>query len=348
MQAPGRESSGCGYRGVMEWTADVSSGDWIREGLDVPWGGTIHDVVPRGFRAYARVFHPAFRDRPVGREWPAEGDRAAWEAFHRAPVEVDGERVTWAETASAFGTIMHPLAQWQRLTRFEGPVSVGVAPRDEEGWRYGEPRQGQLDAASWALLAAVLAAHTSTPDDGGVGVWSGWGGLTGGMGYGASRVLFAAEPRPDADPHHDAFLAHAARDVFNSVFTKPTWQPGVLSDEISRGPHLQLPDREFVLFRGGISELAVLDWPERMPWRDPSHVPNGGNQAAESPGVVWPSDRSWVVVSEVDFDSTIVGGDAALLGRLLATPGLEVELLPTDADLRWDADDLNRPASGAR
>ncbi|MDL9977992.1 hypothetical protein [Microbacterium candidum] len=322
----------------MEWTADVSNGDWIREGLDAPWRGTIHDVVPRGFPAYARVFHPATRERPVDGVWPAEDDRRGWQAFMAVPHEIDVEPVTWAETAEAFETRMHPLAQWNRLVRSDSPYSGGT-PRDGAGHRYTDPPRGQLDAASWAVLAGVLARHTTTPDDGGVAVWEGWGGLVGGMGYGASRMLFEA----GADIQHAEFLAHAARDMFNDVFKKPTWQTGILSDEISRGARLELPGRPYVLFRGGVAELTEDGWPARMPWADHELLAHGLPSNPESPGIVWPADRAWIVVSEVDFDSTIVGCDQALLGELLRTPGLEVQVLPADADLSWDADDLNRP-----
>ena len=55
------------------------------------------------------------------------------------------------------------------------------------------------------------------------------------------------------DPRHEDFLSHAARDTLNDVFRKPTWQPGTLSDEISKGGRLSLPNRDHVLFRGGVS-----------------------------------------------------------------------------------------------
>ena len=323
----------------MEWTADVDAGDWIAAGLDRPWRNTVHDVIPRGFPAYARVLHPVTRERPVDREWPADGDRAAWEALLSEAFEVDVEQVTWDQVAAAFGTVMHPLAQWTRLVRADPRESRFGQPRDVEGWRYDSPREGQLDAASWSLLARVLADHTASPHDGGVAVWEGWGGLVGAMGYGGSRLFV----EKDADPLHAAFLAHAARDKFNDAFRQPTWQPGILSDTISRGPRLELPGRSFVLFRGGIAELTDPDWPTRMPWRDPARAASGFDAEAECPAIVWPTDRAWIVVSEIDFDSTLVAGSAELVTALIRTPGLDVVRLPADADLTMDGDEVNRP-----
>jgi hypothetical protein len=324
----------------MEWTADVDAGDWIAKGVDDPWRSTLHDVVPRGFGAYARVLHPVTRERPVGREWPAEGDVTGWRAFQAAVPEIDVEPVRWEQVAAAFGTTMHPLAQWSRLVRADARDDGFGQPRDLDGWRYDAPQEGELDPASWATLARVLVRHTLQPHDGGVAVWEGWGGLVGGLGYGASRLFVEM----DADPQHAAFLAHAARDKFNDAFRKPSWQPGILSDTISRGPRLDLPRRSFVLFRGGIAELEEPDWPARMPWQDPALTAAGFSAKAHSPAIVWPADRAWVVVSEIDFDSTIVAGRSELITELARTPGLEVQPLPFDADLSADGDTVNRTA----
>jgi hypothetical protein len=228
----------------MDWTAHVSAGDWIRDGLDdgPAWGSTMHGVVPHGFAAYARVLHPATRDRPVGAAWPPEPDdrhRREWEAFQTSQPQIDTERVTWSETAHAFGTTMHPLAQWHRLARQSGP-HPGVSPTDAAGWRYAEPQEGQLDADILAAVASALVDHTRAPDDGFIALWEGWGGVTGGLGYGPVRSLFTIGEDAVVDTRHAQFLATAARETFNDVFRKPTWQPGILSDEVSHGPGADL------------------------------------------------------------------------------------------------------------
>ena len=330
----------------MKWTADVAAGDWIRERLGdgTGWASTMHGVVPRGFDAYARIFHPATRDRPVGRPWPplpyARHDKE-WASFLDTRPEIDEERVSWAETALAFGTTMHALAQWQRIV---GPrvVEGEDGPRDAAGWRYADPPPGLLEADLVAAVAETLVAHTTTPDDGFIAVWEGWGGVVGGMGYGPSRVLYAtSDGSSTADPRHDEFLAHSARDTLNDVFRKPTWQPGILSDEISRGARLSLPNREHVLFRGGVAELADPAWVSGAPWRDPSLESHGFAPRAESPSLVWPDDRAWVLVTEVDYDSTVAGGTSALIGALCAEPRLEALPIRQGADLGWDADEVN-------
>ncbi|MRH28366.1 hypothetical protein GH740_03445 [Microbacterium sp. SYP-A9085] len=323
----------------MEWTADVAAGDWLRARIDDPWGGTMHDTVLRGFAAYARVLHPASRERPVGRAWPVEGDAAAWEAFTADRPEIDGEAVTWATTAAAFGTVMHPLAQWQRLVRSGDPYGDGIAPRDADGWRYDAPADGDLEPETLAVLAGILARHTTTPDDGCLALWEGWGGIVGGTGYGPSR--YALDAGPDADPRHEAFLAHSVRDVFNEVFRRPTWQPGILSDEISRGPRFALPQREYVLFRGGVSELADPAWGRNAPWRDPERGLHGFDRFVHSPNLVWPADRAWVMATDIDLNATIVAGTAELVDAIAADSRLEAARIPAGAVIGWTSDEVN-------
>ncbi|QIG38995.1 hypothetical protein G5T42_05405 [Microbacterium sp. 4R-513] len=333
----------------MEWTADVAVGDWIRERIDDPWRGTMHDVVPRGFEAYARVFHPVERERPVGRDWPPlpySSHRREWEAFQLANPRFEAERVTWRQAAEAFGTTMHVLAQWHHLADKFQEVPGEDGPRDAAGWRYGRPATGQLAPDLVAMVASTLARHTTTPADGFVAVWEGWGGLVGALGYGPSRALLTLSatdtPRDAIEARHVDFLEHSGRDQLNNAFRKPTWQEGILSDEVSRGPRLRLPGRDHVLFRGGVSELADPTWVEHVPWRDRESESAGFGASAESPSLVWPDDRAWVLVSEVDYDSTLVGGSHALVRALCTDPGLEALPIREGADLGWDADDVNR------
>lgn len=334
----------------MEWTADVAAGDWFRQRIDDPWRGTMHDVVPRGFEAYARIFHPVERDRPVGQPWPPlpYGAHAReWESFQRDAPEIDAERVTWEEAARQFGTTMHALAQWHHLVERFQAVPGEDGPRDAAGWRYLQPAQGQLAPDLLAAVAALLAAHTTTPDEGFVAVWEGWGGLVGHLGYGPSRALLTLSasddtPRDEVEARHRDFLERSARDQLNNAFRKPTWQPGILSDEISRGQRFELPARSHILFRGGVAELARGDWQQRVPWQDEAMAGAGFASTAESPSLIWPDDRAWVLVSEVDYDSTIVGGSHQLVRALCADPRLEALPVREGADLTWDADEVNR------
>ncbi len=319
----------------MEWTADVAAGAWLADRLDDPWSGTVHDVVPRGFAAYARVLHPASRDRPVGRPWPPlpyATHRAAWEAFEASDPRIEEERVGWAAVAAAFGTRLHPTSAWQDLVAPGVVVPGEDGPRDADGWRYQEPPLGQLEAPTLAALARRLVEHTSTPDDGHLAVWEGWGGLLGHTGPTPSRAFLQAGD----DVRHRRLLSNLVPERFRSPWARDRWQPGILPDEVSRGPRLELPHRGHVLFAAGVAELTSPDWVLRAPWRDREAETHGFPPAALSPSLVWPRDRAWVLVSEVDWDSTVVGGSAELVAALVADP--EVEALPLPADARLTGD----------
>jgi|GEM_PF-6783529 len=73
----------------MEWLSDVSAGRWIAEETSGEFGGTVPNLLPRGFEAYVRVFHPFSRFLADPQLW---------------------EDVSWAATAADFGTAMQPLA----------------------------------------------------------------------------------------------------------------------------------------------------------------------------------------------------------------------------------------------
>ena len=56
---------------------------------------------------------------------------------------------------------------------------------------------------------------------------------------------------------------------------------------------------------------------------------------------MWPADRAWCVATEIDFDSTLIGGTAQLARQLLNDPALDAwPVNPTDS-LAADADLLN-------
>jgi hypothetical protein len=70
------------------------------------------------------------------------------------------------------------------------------------------------------------------------------------------------------------------------------------------------------LFEGPIGDVthSFSSWP--------------GSQLAN---IWWPQDRAWFVVSEIDYDSTIVAGSRECIDALLRTSGVEVfELGPGD------------------
>ncbi len=122
----------------MQLESDVTPAEWIAEGIRDR--SDVGSVVPEGFEAYVRVFHPAYRRT-------AEG---------LIPMR-------WAEVAASSGATVHPLMQWNNIA---GPRS------HTDG-----PNEGSLPRDVTEHLARILATHTTRPELVWFAVWDGWAGL---------------------------------------------------------------------------------------------------------------------------------------------------------------------------
>ena len=87
-----------------------------------------------------------------------------------------------------------------------------------------------------------------------------------------------------------------------------------------RTPRLAMPERLHHLFVGPVDAIDEVGW----------FSPDGRFQR-EAPSVIWPADRAWFAASDVDQDSTFVGGSKGLIEALVADRRLEVwPVLATD------------------
>lgn len=127
------------------YVRDLEPASWIGKRLH-PFGQDVGAVVPSGFEGYARVFHPAHRDRP---------DRPVpWRAIAEA-----NSRAVHAEMQ--FGSIA---GTWDRRS-----------PR-RDLWTM-PPREGTLPRELARALVSVLRLHTAVPEQCWFAVWEGWGSL---------------------------------------------------------------------------------------------------------------------------------------------------------------------------
>lgn len=274
----------------MESLPNTAPGAWLKPLMDSVWRD-MHVVVPRGFPAYARIFHPVTRDRPA--------DSGSWYGHPRGGVfPLDEQQVRWSDVAMAFATKMHPLAQFQRLL---GHPSNQQEIFDSEGWRYAAPLTGNLAPNILAALAARLCEHTSTPNNGVTAIWEGWGGLTSSLGH--AQLTFTDVTTPENNATDAAALN-----------TGPG--SGLLPAEVIRGETLSLPGRAYYLFNAAPQFYRDRGWVNHVPWH---HSP----QFPQSPNILWTEDRSWVMVTEIDFDSTVVAGSQELIAALVQDPAIE-------------------------
>jgi hypothetical protein len=62
----------------------------------------------------------------------------------------------------------------------------------------------------------------------------------------------------------------------------------------------------------------------------------------QSPNLLWPADRSWLLATEIDFDSTLIGASTKLAEELLQATRLEAWPVGIDDDLTIDGDQINQ------
>jgi hypothetical protein len=126
------------------WLRDVSPAAWIGPRLH-PFAQDIGSVIPQGFAAYARIFHP---------------------------VELDGSRrERWSDVAARNGRIVHSEMQFHMIA---SPRGETPSVRDQRGHR---PRTGTLLIEQGRILVEHLRQATTTPGVCWFAMWEGFGGL---------------------------------------------------------------------------------------------------------------------------------------------------------------------------
>lgn len=228
--------------------------------------------------------------------WPAGMVGVGFEGYARLlhPVGDDRGPQTWAAVARANGRILHPSAHWERINN---------APRHRS--ESGEPKVGHLDTSALEALCAILAGHTTTPQACYFAVWNGWGWRH-------------ETSSPDGLP--SSITSYYAPDgvIPNDVQTP---QPALTEWQLDlSGPTFSLPGRDYFLFEDAIDAAARIGHWNHESWF-----------TAQSPSFFWPADHSWCVATEIDYDSTIIGGTHELIEQLCASQTIEVLQIPATA-----------------
>lgn len=134
----------------LEYVDDLTPAGWIAERLH-PFAQDAGAIIPPGFDAYARIFHPATR--------------------RDGHVSVP---VTWREIAEANLRAYHPEMQFGALVAL---VGTPTAPQSQPGLFDSWPRTGTLRLEEARALVDVLAHHTMTPGRCWFAAWEGFGSL---------------------------------------------------------------------------------------------------------------------------------------------------------------------------
>ena len=107
-------------------------------------------------------------------------------------------------------------------------------------------------------------------------------------------------------------------------------------------PGFRLPGREYWLFSGALADVVELSSEFETAglseeWRTATREMG----IVHSPTIWWPQDRSWLVHSEIDYDTTIVGGAPSLVQALAGDPDIEAVQVDGDVSLFANGDRIN-------
>lgn len=151
------------------------------------------------------------------------------------------------------------------------------------------------------------------------------------------RLLDLDEPRGGTsdvghlDPQVLAALAPvlAARTATPHDALAAFWVGGTGQGLVGRS--VTIDRYEYILVETDTAELAEPGWGRRL-----------GFAMDEPPQVLWPEDHAWVLATEIDWDSTIVGGSLTLVDSILSDGRFEAYRVDEDSDLSWNGDTINR------
>ena len=208
------------------------------------------------------------------------------------------------------------------------------------------PRDGDDEPVMWAAVATTTGRTVHA-----LAQWHAVVDSPDTVNVGASRWPYSSPSTGSLDedalsPLCEALAAHTTTpdDCFYGLWEGWGWISGspavatlgsrepvasLLTVQEQASPRLHLPGRDYLLLRGPLSgALALSSYGESWP-------------AWQSPNLMWPADRAWFLASEIDFNSTLLAGDTALIADILACPALESwPVHPLDS-LASDGDTVN-------
>lgn len=124
----------------MMFLTDVTEAKWVERETS-PHSRDVDALIPAGYTAHARIFHPA--------------------------ENVEGSPVRWSDVAEWAGRRVHPLMEFLRISTPANGFGTGPAP-----WKHDPGALHDRDAIE---LAKFLVGYTGTPEQCFFGVWEGYG-----------------------------------------------------------------------------------------------------------------------------------------------------------------------------
>ncbi|HEY5025919.1 MAG TPA: hypothetical protein VII76_13155 [Acidimicrobiales bacterium] len=169
---------------------------------------------------------------------------------------------------------------------------------------------------TWAEVAASMGTTAHAAMD--------WPSMIG--TYRQAGSIPGAPNHPGVEPTSGALPIEVSRPLVEALREETgtpercwfaVWEGfGALSSWVEGAPTFDLPHRRYHLLVGPIE--TIFESVEDPPFD-------------QSANLWWPDDRSWCVATEIDLNTTYVGGSRQCVDRLLGESGLEVyEVAPSD------------------
>jgi hypothetical protein len=168
--------------------------------------------------------------------------------------------------------------------------------------------QGALGTKTLETLLSILSKFTDTPEHCIHSMWEGFG-------WGIPGVPFTPLSRSRLKRFVHEFRLRYGSYPRSRMRIQSTPNPELhtLPSEIINNELFQLPFRNYLLAEGPLMEALKV-----------GHV-RMGSFHPQSPNLIWPNDRNWILVTEIDFDVTLVGGSQELIEAILANDSLTAE-----------------------
>ena len=206
--------------------------------------------------------------------------------------------------------IRDSLAHW--ISFSENPVTIGIViPKGFESYvlvRHtgSGDTHGGLGEETLTTLSETLSKFTTTPEVCFHALWEGQGW----MHSGSISIL-----KPSKHPKLHRFFRPLdfrirwqfawRKRIRNQVQSLDHLKSHTLPDGIMHAERFNLPNRGYLLMRGPLEEAKNIGWV----FSESFHP--------QSPNLLWPLDRHWILVSEIDFNVTLIGGSEALISSIL-------------------------------
>ena len=224
-------------------------------------------------------------------------------------------KLTIVTDVSVGDWIRDSLTPWVPFTEVQ--ITIGfVIPKGFESYvlirHTGErDHQGSLGPETLETLLIVLSKFTKAQEDCFYAIWEGYG-------WGNPGVPLIAVRRPRFQRFVQQFISRFGSHPHRSrrrTYVQPEEDPDLhtLPVGIMKSERFKLPYRDYLLARGSLFEAMKIGH-RRSEWFQP-----------QSPNLLWPIDKSWILATEIDFDVTLIAGSEQLVEAILSTDSLTAE-----------------------